>query len=340
MFSNLLKLYRSSNALKTPLEDFCTESLAGVLKSDKKLLQAFSTDLLKLPSNETFSLSTQKSFKSENSKRIYVDMVFESASTICFLEMKVNSQEGHNQLESYNTQLLELKNDTKKSIKLCYCTLHRDVKDEFSDSDIFSQFRWVDIAKLLKTKTEKNNLVKEFYSFLEEYRMAGNDRFTYEDILGLLVYKDIASKASEIFENLEEEIVNKFSKLSQKDKFNQITSFNRLAVWSENILGNGYSEILIGIEFSGSPVNNGPRLVSQIWIAGGNSENKGDKFSEECRKNNLPVKEIESGYGVQFFEPLSKFIDSDNQLKEIENWYRQKIKRFHDFKENSNLVWK
>ena len=120
MFSKLLSLY-NKNSKKTPLEDFTTEIFVGVLNNDNELKIRFCKDFLDLKSSN-YIISTQKHYYLENEPKCIVDVVIESDKEICFIENKVNSKEGYNQLKRYSKVLNNLKTEKKKKTKLCYCT--------------------------------------------------------------------------------------------------------------------------------------------------------------------------------------------------------------------------
>ena len=79
IFVNLLRLY-SSYSQKTPVEDFTTEVLAGVLQSDPTLLTNFVNQVLEIE-GDGFTVTTQVSFSNAR-----IDMVFTNNTTVCFLE--------------------------------------------------------------------------------------------------------------------------------------------------------------------------------------------------------------------------------------------------------------
>jgi hypothetical protein len=66
IYSRLLRLYRT-NMMKTPLEDFTTEILAGILSTCPDIGSAFSQSILKLE-GEHFSFETQEHYKSPDPK--------------------------------------------------------------------------------------------------------------------------------------------------------------------------------------------------------------------------------------------------------------------------------
>lgn len=105
VYLNLLNLYsRQSTASKTPLEDFTTEIFASILSKDDQLLNCFMNTVLKID-GEQFKIKTQQKYDLQDDRDCIVDVVIYNESTICFLENKVNSYEGHGQLERYKSVL-------------------------------------------------------------------------------------------------------------------------------------------------------------------------------------------------------------------------------------------
>ncbi|WP_223588948.1 PD-(D/E)XK nuclease family protein [Neobacillus bataviensis] len=131
IFERLLQLFKiQNNSGKTPLEDFVTELLAGVLQTDQQLLDRFVNEVL-LIDGVDFTVDSQVFF---------IDLVFENDSTICFLENKVASGEGQRQLERYVAVLDRLDRERGQKTYLRYCTKNYNPKTVTACS--FYQFRW------------------------------------------------------------------------------------------------------------------------------------------------------------------------------------------------------
>src|SRR5690606_42154494 len=92
MFLSLFNLYKS-NSEKTPLENFTTESLVGILNILPEVRGRFIRDILELPEGNYF-ISTQKSYPGDaQNDGSCIDIVIESKELVCFMEVKVNSTE-------------------------------------------------------------------------------------------------------------------------------------------------------------------------------------------------------------------------------------------------------
>ena len=101
VFNRLLSLYKKNkDSNKTPLEDFNTEILVGILQRDSKLLDSFVNNILKIDGTG-FSIESQVKYTLDNDINCIIDMVVSNEENICFIENKVNSSEGERQLERY-----------------------------------------------------------------------------------------------------------------------------------------------------------------------------------------------------------------------------------------------
>ena len=179
IFSRLLKLYRT-NSFKTPLEDFTTEILVGILSQNQELLNAFVNDILKIE-GAGFKISSQEHFLSDDGiQNCRVDVIIRNDEILCFLENKVNSLVGNEQLRRYS-KVLD-KYNTHYKTHLRYCTKYYDQK--VIEEHGFSQLRWLDIARFLK-KWNNVELIKEYLQFLKEHHMDNNTTFSAIDLIAL-----------------------------------------------------------------------------------------------------------------------------------------------------------
>ena len=151
LFSRLLNFQAGS----IPLEDFFTEIVAALFSSEQDLLYAWlqHINIFDLETNSNTDIFTQQSFAAlENHDRssrpdIVIELVGDSFQDIIFIENKVGSSEGENQLRNYAEILAKMSNYRHKV--LIYITRDFEPKDE---SDIlknvtqqtikFKQLRW------------------------------------------------------------------------------------------------------------------------------------------------------------------------------------------------------
>lgn len=193
LFSRLLNL----NTGSIPLEDFFTEIVAYLFESDKVLLLEW-INHLSLFETDNFaeiSIDTQRSYSrldnhfSDSRPDMVIELSSETQTSTIFIESKVGSSEGFEQLSRY-AEILSTLNGLQNKVVL-YITRDYDPKDaetvlrRVPGSDVlFKQLRWYEFFLFLKVRNE-NNLVQEVLSFMEKYRMARNNCFSPLDVLAL-----------------------------------------------------------------------------------------------------------------------------------------------------------
>jgi len=336
MFNKLLRLYKQ-NSKKTPLEDYTTEIFVGVLNSDLELKNYFCNDYLKLTSSN-YKISTQKHYYLKNEPKCIVDIVIEGENDICFIENKVNSKEGYNQLERYSKVLDNIKIEKKIETKLCYCTKKYD-KKKFTKHN-FKQFKWHNIAMIL-SKFQKEKLTQHFIHFLKTNDMA-NDMII--EATDLITFEKLSKTINLIQRNIQNVRTTFESKFNisydgskGKKMLDQLNNFDRICITSENIVkDNGYSEILYGFETNG-------KIVIQIYINSNNSYYK--KFIEilkniENFNSNFKSEMFDHGSRIYLERNLGEFINDENSENEIKNWFEKGFEIMEDFiKNEKNISW-
>ena len=193
LFSRLLNL----NTGNIPLEDFFTELVAYLFSTDKEILYAWLNHLnvLDISIDLDAYVSTQRKFEPLDSHRLgsRPDIVIELADTqrrsIIFIESKIGSQEGDEQLSRYAEILHGIPGFQHKF--LLYITRDFDPK---AQADVFKtiaqptvqfrQLRWHQFYRFLKTQAD-TMLVQEIMIFMSEYRMAHNNQFSSIDVITL-----------------------------------------------------------------------------------------------------------------------------------------------------------
>jgi hypothetical protein len=285
IFERLLQLYRiQNNSGKTPLEDFVTELLAGVLQMDQQLLDRFVNEVLLIAGVE-FKVDSQVFFSLPSDQNCIIDLVFENDSTICFLENKVASGEGQRQLERYVAVLDRLNREQGKVTYLRYCTKSYDPKSVTACS--FYQFRWQRVYEFLD-KQEQTDIIREFLELLRGEKMAGIKDFSIEDIVIMKGIQDVIAKMDEVLDLARPTFIQHFGQPYQRDyeRLKQIPPYNRYSLWT-NTYNSEDIEIMIGFEMESVKNDVAPVLFVQVYRKKNNgfatkmqkhSEGNGNKF--------------------------------------------------------------
>ena len=277
-------------------------------------------------------------------------MVFENENTICFLENKVNSDEGYKQLEKYAKILLE--NVLKEKVYLRYCTKFIDTKyrDDYKPlkENQFQQFRWADVYDFFNNYPNKDSLILAYLTYLEDNGMSKPADFKYEDLITLREISNTIQKMDEYFNFIESKFIKLFGLQPKKglESVKQIPKHNRYAIWckcEDSIILGGYSEILLSFDFSLTN-DYSPTLNFHFFVAKNHSNYENIKKDIEDNKERLKeiiLEESEYGFAGYFYKPLSDFISSPNQFQDITKWFNDKMECWSNFMcEYSSLDWK
>lgn len=340
LLNRLIKLYRSSNQLNTPLENFTTEALVGVLEEDSSLLDDFVNTRLEI-SGKGFKITSQGSYLHCGTYK-YIDIVIFNESTICFIENKVDSNIRQDQLKIYAEILDEELKNTKKKVFLRLCTrfIEGDY-DIFFRSNIvdneayFKHFRWNDIYQFLKDY-ETNLLVKDFRQFLKSNRMGIETNLSIKDIEALSDFQKIMPK----FDEYRKLYTSSFKKIisenyKEQSLYKRLLVDNDMVIFTENILGEGpWSGIGTGLKIEEKPC-----FFVWIWLNDGNSKLSYLRKAIEITKPTIEGLEIHKN-GLTIRKPLEEFV-SENPNENIKKWFEENLEFVREFMEKtSELGWK
>jgi len=313
---------------KTPLEDFTTETLAGILDNNTALCNDFVNVVLNIPGSD-FSVYTQQTYllNDDNCPDCRVDLVIESDEVICFVEIKVESKEGYIQLERYSRVLDSLDPNKRKYLK--YCTKYYDLKETVAHD--FHQFRWAEVSKFFKVRNS-SAIIDEYLKFLKKHDMSDDMNFQLNDLLSLQQINPVISLMDRYLDKLRPLLSKSFGdKFKEPSNLKQIKKFSRYVFLAENICGNGYSEM--GAGFSLGDV---PKLTVWIWI-GSNDVSGLFKKSTEGIGDSIDTNH-ENWIGLN--KSLSDFLSSDNMESDIEKWFDSSFKEIRSFiKATAQLNW-
>ncbi|MGM0587281.1 MAG: PD-(D/E)XK nuclease family protein [Bacteroidota bacterium] len=354
LLSNLLQLYQSNNASHTPEEDFFTECLSGVLKSDAVLRNRFIAFIIGEKVNEGFNIYTQKSYNTANHNgigrsRCQIDLVAESKQHLIFVEIKVGSGEGHEQLYDY-ARLLE--DEDEKKTYLRYCTVWKSSKN--LDREInYRHIRWQDIGDLLKeylNSDTENSLAEDFYQLLEENRMTKIQPFSTDEIEALgktgdLVHRmvhflnDVKPKAERMFKNSGGSNLALTSALDYHNlryKWERVLSSS--GEWSEFVV-----EAVLGQgKYFRKDEYNVPLL--SIHLSMNKHHEKAEEFRQEMdafikQRNGFEPEfyDKSKGYTYRSIKGLGEF-EGDDSITEMRKWVEDQIDCFDSYFDNYSVL--
>ncbi len=336
IFDRVFGLIRS-NFDRTPFEDLTTEFLAGVLESDQELLNSFVNELLQIAGSD-YSVFTQKIYKAgedvndKNKPFRRIDMVFSNRDNLIFLENKIESEEGTDQLKAYYDILKKEKPEGNYYLR--YCTKYYDPKnpEDYGDGYIFLQLRWGQVATFFHNCREQNSLVREFPLFLRRHGMGQIESFKEEDRKTMQSVFTTLEKMHQSLELITHSFEKYFEDIPSKSWAEQLRIRNRYGILSRHGIFIDKSSVFVGFCFDEHLNEEAPVLQVLWWCKPDNDSAILDLAKQEKFKcyNWGTV-----GIGVSVEEPLSNFPDRENQATEINRWFETKMKMVNQFIANS-----
>ncbi|MAX70791.1 MAG: hypothetical protein CMC76_06760 [Flavobacteriaceae bacterium] len=336
MFNNLFKLYRTST-LKTPLEDFTTEGLAGILQLNEDICNDFCLSFLNLP-EDIYTVETQY-FQaiSDDKPNCIVDLVIIGEKHVAFIENKVESSEGDEQLLRYKLALHQ--NQVEKEKYLFYCTKYADPKEPKEFDVNFNQFRWYEVAKFLRQYKDVP-LVQSYLEFLTSHKMSQDNTIKSEHLVAM----ENLLKTIEIVEFHIEKSKNTFELIFGRDKSDrnfhwaQIKNHNRIGYLKTNVLNSlsgKWSEVLYAIHLESL------KMITQIYVD--SDHDAYDAF--------VDLKGVEeSGFSRTYFEnkglsikleqDLGLYLNNEQSDKLIADWFSLSFNKIKVLiQQNNHLQW-
>ncbi|MHC5815210.1 MAG: hypothetical protein ACYT04_04575 [Nostoc sp.] len=352
MFTNLLNLHSASK----PLEDFFTEIVAYFLSINSNVLVDWLKHHLIISEDEysEIGILTQQNYKPLASHirgsrpDIVVKLLNDLNTDIIFIESKIASIEGENQLKNYAEILSKIPN-TRDRI-LIYITRNYDPKKESEILDLnlsprvkFYQLRWYQFHAFLKKRTT-DILAKEILIFMENNRMSQNNQFSSIDLLTMVNFnktlnlmeatlsEEIRDKFAENFGNVTRKQTTSLTQFRAKSRYIVYTHFSGWNAWcglgyfdlNPDILTD-YPSLGILLEVSPSFVNRQQIIESmrkvineQPIIWGHSNLYKSQEWSSIFYRKSLQYFLSTEDH---LFAIKSFFLESINELKKIQNSY-------------------
>jgi len=335
VFLELIRLHKSSRS-PVPLEDFNTEAFAGVLKMYPEVLDQFCVEFLELPEDKYVIRTQLRQTISGDDPNCIVDFVLEGENNICFIENKVESSEGYEQLERYIKALKE--NHPGKKHYLNYCTLYADPKNiQNFDGFKFEQFRWYEIARFLKHFEEKPG-VQLYLEFLKEYKMNEDYTLKTEDLITMERMRKTLEIALFHLDNVKADFDKKFNMVKTDKNFHwdQLRGHSRLCYYQEDVLvgvKKEASKILYGIDL------NALKLFLHVQVDKGHKQYENfQKLVEDSgfKHINLP----NDRKALQLTSDLGQFLNDPKADGLIAKWFKNGFELLQELiRQDQQLSW-
>jgi len=181
-------------------ENFITEIFAHCLRIDEDFRAEFLNSLAINTLCENFRCKTQHIEKDFGRPDICIELG--ELETIIFIECKVDSTQGENQLVRY-AQSLRTAYPNQKKFLIFLTRWFEEVDIAIPENDPkFICLRWYDIFEMLKTS--QNLISKEFAKYLIVQKMSTEISFTPSEVNALKNMKEAVSKMNEFLYHLKD----------------------------------------------------------------------------------------------------------------------------------------
>lgn len=342
---------------KQGLENYCTDILVGILQKDTDLLRKFCIAVLEipkelLPKDDSLNIEPQKSlfFINDDGKRQknVIDILIQGTEFLCFLEMKVGSSQGKEQLINYH------KSHLKEKVKYDFLRFCRKYNEPIYKSDectfkkygikyqnsaqYFEKIRWYDIHDFLKLHCQDNPLINEFLEFLTLKNMDNKlfDKpleYVENDVPNIYnLFKKfdlILSELKQVKNSYDSKIKNSFNQIEPKFRFDKSRfGFSLPFVDSQN-KDKWQSNIFIGFQFEDENEKK-DGIYKLIWLWS-------EKYDESDLKNyffNDTTKSYRKiGSDVSGLQVIKK-VNQIDTVKETIDWFVFELKNIQEIKIN------
>lgn len=307
MFYELYKLTPKDGGGNRSTEDFTTAILANLLKSELDFAQSF-YKLIRLPA-DNYIIRTQRRFSSKLGSTCIVDLVLESEDNICFIENKVESSEGNEQLERY----IEVLSGIEKTSFLRYCTKYYE--DKIITDHHFHQFTWHQLSKLLRQYPE-NYYITSFYKFLKKLHMADSYELTLEKLAAAKFMQDTLKTFEYYLKISKGDFESIFLAPGMSISKQEVTSGNSNRIgWKINGFDQNLSthnELTFSIDFDTQVLN-----VHLYYHRNWQYEN----IFQQAEQDGFICSKSLFGVALHINHPLADFLNKEDPSNEIRQWY-------------------
>jgi len=204
-------LHTAASGERIPTEDYFTEIFVHIMNMYKTIFFDFvkSFNLTEIIP-DSYVLRTQVSFReirdhyNESRPDIYLELTSNDHKEIIFIESKISSPEGDNQLKRYAEHLDHISDINRRT--LVFITRDFESKDmrtiikDCKKSVSFIQLRWFEIYRFFN-KYEEEILIKEVIKFMEANNMDLSNQFTSIDILTLTNFPKVRKMLDETMQS-------------------------------------------------------------------------------------------------------------------------------------------
>lgn len=323
MFLKLYNLSPKDFSGSRAKEDFTTEILAAMLKAEPQFADDF-YNLIQLPKDDYVVETQFPSDLSCQSPSCIIDLVLKGKTNLCFIENKVESDLGFEQLERYSKEL-DCNSYSGKFLR--YCTKYQEDAPNMGGN--FLHFTWHDVARLIKQKYLNNYYLNSFYDYLFHHGMANNYQLTEEKIQSAKFMQDTLKTFQHYLKACKGDFEGVFNSKSSEQTFTALQS-NRIGFRIRTMLETNprFKEVMYSIDMD-TQLLNVHLYYHRDWL--------NRALFKKAEAHGFDIHDTNEGLAIHLFAPLSAFTVYEDPTRLIKEWYLESFHKLKDFIEGNKL---
>lgn len=323
MFLKLYNLSPKDFTGSRSKEDFTTEILAGLLKAEPQFASDFYT-LIQLPKDDYVVETQYASNLSCQSPSCIIDLALKGKTNLCFIENKVESELGFEQLERYSKEL-DCNSYSGKFLR--YCTKYQEDAPNMEQN--FLHFTWHDVARLIKHKYLNNYYLNSFYNYLSHHGMANNYQITEAKLQSAQYMQDTLRTFQHLLKVCKSDFERVFNSKSSEQTFTTLQS-NRIGfrIRTTSETNQRFKEVMYSIDME-TQLLNVHLYYHRDW-------SNRDLF-KKAEAYTFDIHDTSDGLAIHLVAPLSAFTNHEDPTKFIKEWYLESFHRLKNFIDENKL---
>jgi hypothetical protein len=351
LFRALLRLAPSG---AVSLEDFHTEIAAHVMGSlrDNTLHWLREIRATSMTDPDDFIVTTQEELSAlqlhESGSRpdIAIRLAKNSERELIYIESKIGSAEGYQQLARY---LDHLEKRPEKRKALVFITRSYEPKEIQPRVGVtFVQARWSDFYRTFSRINPQPELLTELLKFMKEHNMSQSNKFTTIDLLAIRNFRDAQNLMdATMWESIHKRFTKFAGKIFYKESaITQLRKFYRYTMWAE--FGPNQFELLLGYWADQDTLTDSP-WVGVSWHINPNAPARRDIVAamEDFARSSVGKWEVfdltdaKTWGGMCSGKDLTHFLEQTDHVKAITAFFDALLDDVEQFQQRyPKLLWR
>lgn len=351
LFQSLFRVFPAGSG---SLEDFHTEIVGQILRSLPAeaagwLHEIGATDradfALSVTTQEDLEALAAHASGSRPDLRLCLQRGDETQ--LIFIESKVGSSEGREQLRRYAEHLQQQAGFQKKT--LIYITRDYEPKEAPKIPSVqFVATRWSHFHRYFKPLADRSDILRELLTFMEQRNMSQSNRFTSVDLLSLVNFTR-ARKLMDatLWDDVQGQFQRVFGRVSYKESaFTQLKNHQRYVMFVECGKGRQFG-VYLGFWLDQESVTDSPWVGAVLDVNPKAASRKGiaEAFQNFAKTSNgrwqaFDLADDRIWGGMERTKSLEAFLPEEDHVRAISRFFQEVLADVAEFKKgNPQLPW-